>query len=539
MQPNYLYYPKILQQGGNNFGSAITDLNDQRRLKPELFYQPYPNYVEEKTCSHKFLKAFSYLPCFPSSWSQSTRGAIGFGIFLFFISLIIVALGLIPVYLTLGSNVDKNEFSIDVANGLKLQNQNLAGILSQANEANRTLDQNITLTNEINSLMTQLTARFRNLNPNVEKIYNIRLTPDSDQSINVSYSIKTKPLAKSEMSDLQNRLNSMINDQTNFNQLSLANSTISVNENINDIKISDPVVGEFQAKSSILLSNSKSPSLKSDSSSTGLGINGKKKSDLMEELKLIQSYSKIKFLKDGDDYMKKYPIYFPKYEPNHAPDEYQAYPEPYTEPYYPQEHDQYSKPKYQPDYTEQYYPEEHDQYSKPKYQPEYTEKYEQKPEKYESYSKESHAHKKNEHKKKSKSKLKDEKPVLKSETFKANSNKTHIELKKQRVSAEVTDANDSEFDQSMQDSVEETKKETKVTKPIKEEIKLKSVEKLNEEDKIKNIEKIKENNKENEKIDSETILKIVTGHESEKAVRQEKLISSTREIEVTEKKKSD
>lgn len=93
-------------------------MNDQRRVKPEFFYQPYSKYAEEKTCSYKFLQAFSHLPCLPSglnfflshlinnlfdnflSWSQPTRGAIGFGIFLFFISLIIVALGLIPVYLS-------------------------------------------------------------------------------------------------------------------------------------------------------------------------------------------------------------------------------------------------------------------------------------------------------------------------------------------------------------------------------------------------------------------------------------------------------
>lgn len=75
--------------------------------------------------------------------------------------------------------LNKDEFSIDVSNGLKIQNQNLFGILSQTNEANRTLDQNITLTNEINNLMTQLSARFRSLNPNLEKIYNIRLSPTS------------------------------------------------------------------------------------------------------------------------------------------------------------------------------------------------------------------------------------------------------------------------------------------------------------------------------------------------------------------------
>lgn len=40
------------------------------------------------------------------------------------------------------------------------------------------------------------------------------------------------------MSSLQKKLESIINDQASFNELTLANSTVSINSNSNDIKLS-------------------------------------------------------------------------------------------------------------------------------------------------------------------------------------------------------------------------------------------------------------------------------------------------------------
>lgn len=258
-------------------------------------------------------------------------------------------------------------------------------------------------------------------------------------------------------------------------------------------------MGEFQSKNTILLSNSKS-SLKSDSLSKFVEINDKKHNPISEEQKLIQSYSKIKFIKDDDYYIKKYPIYFPNYEHNYSPNEYHAYPEQYTEPYYPQEYNQYAEPKYQPEYTE---------------------KYEKKTDK---YSKESYGHKKAEDKKKYKSKLKEEKPVLKKETENLNSNKTVVQLKE--TQANNVDVNDS--DQSFQDSVEETTK-----KQIKENDEQK-IKKINQIDTDKPQEDSKINNKEkkNEIDDSNKKLKNVDN-------LQEEPILSTKEIKISEKQKID
>lgn len=320
------------------------------------------------------------------------------------------------------------------------------------------------------------------------------------------------------MSILQNKIESIINDQANFNELTLTNSTISINSNSNDIKLSgfvffeildfllyfklDPVVGEFQSKNSFLLSNSK-PSLKSDSASIFFEINDKKKKPLSEEQKLIQSYSKIKFIKDDDYYIKKYPIYFPNYPAN----EYQAYPEQYTEPYYPQEYNEYAEPKYQPEYKE---------------------KYDKKTEKYDKYSKESYGHKKPEDKKKHKPKLKEDKPILKKETEILKSNKTVTDLKEEKTNNEIIDINDS--DQSFQDSVEETTR-----KQIEEKIE----EKIQEINDIGISSKNKENSKTNnkEKIDLVEIDKKLenTDNISEKIVKEEEPKLSTQELSEKQK----
>ncbi|CAF0825951.1 unnamed protein product [Brachionus calyciflorus] len=497
MATNYIYYPRVMQQGGNNF----------TRAKPEYFYQQYGNYVEEKTCSYKFLKAFSYLPCLPYSWSQSTRGAIGFAVFLFFIAAIAVTLGLIPLFITLGNSNAKNEFSIDVSNGLKLQNQDLFDILSSTVESNRTLEQNITLTSQINNLMSELNTKFRSFNPNFEKAYNVRFTPNTlDQSIDVSYSLKTKPIKKSDILELNNTVGNLVKNAGNFNDLTLTNSTVSLNDKINEILISDPVLGELPSKSSIILSSSNSGLLQSGSLSGGKGPKIPKhhdKHDTSAEHKKIQDMIKIKKLED---------IYYPVHPPSYHEPEYHeppAYPPPQYTPEYNYNHEPYT-PSYNPP------PSYNEYHESPSYQPSYEkEKYTSKyPDDYKEKERPKHHHESSKDKHHS-HKLHEEKPIknkLKNEetknanlqatsttksTVKLSGDKLNTEKKNEKLKdIKLTDVDgDDENDSFLsEESFEEaTTKKLKATTKSTKSNKTKKAKKTTKSAKLKIV--IEENNK--------------------------------------------
>jgi hypothetical protein len=255
--------PRVLYQGARDETplnqSVVTNnpLYQMGQMPPlQQQQQYYPQYQQQVTNkSNPFLEAFSHFPFLPSSMSKNAKGVCGLLTMIFFLIIIIVVLALIPVYINAAGSSPKvllaenevQEFSINLSNGIQLTDPPLARILEKRT-ANRTIEENASLERALKEFTAQLNSKIKpKLNSsNIEEIYNVRFRHKRGDLVDVSYTIRTKPVSQAVGTSIRAKLSEFFKEPSLYDEIDIdSGNGTAANTPLDKDSVSELIEGDF------------------------------------------------------------------------------------------------------------------------------------------------------------------------------------------------------------------------------------------------------------------------------------------------------
>jgi hypothetical protein len=124
------------------------------------------------------------------------------------------------------------EFSINLRNGIQLVDAPLSRILEK-NAANRTEEENASLSSAIKNFTLQLNEKTKSKfnSTKIQEIYNVSFRHKRDNLIDVSYTIRTKPVSELEGTSIRAKLlESALKDPSLYDDIEFESADVKVSK---------------------------------------------------------------------------------------------------------------------------------------------------------------------------------------------------------------------------------------------------------------------------------------------------------------------